>query len=593
MAHTRVRPVVVAGQRMLGDLLGDLAEVADDGRRPAIHDLEARWSTARMRLLLLGEAKRGKSTVGNALLGRSVLPTGALPLTAVATTVRSGGPERIEIRKLDGTSMIGRIDELADYVTEAGNPGNRAGVGDVVVHLTDAYPLPVVDLVDTPGIGSVFDHNTRAADAARRSVDVAILVVGADPPITADERALLAGLRDSAARTLVVLNKIDRLDRADRAATEAFTRDVVTATTGGAAPVYPLSARQAVQAIADRDETAWQESGMARLATELQGRLERTWREDLAAGVAGAALRLTAELTDEAVIVLSVHELLATRGRDRVAAFEASLDRLARAGDDAAAAADAVLARRRQDLDADAAAVLAPITAAVRSALDRVGAASAAELESAGWTAMTESVTRLVGDWRATWRQWMADAVDEATQRLGQLLDDAAVGQVRTAAAATLGVDLVAPAPAPAVPAASRFAFDIAPEIGWTQPVSSALRRRLPGGLGRARMRSYLESEAARLVDKHVGRARSDLQAALVQLREHLRRSAADACEGRRAQLVEAVRAAEQSQGDPTAVVAAADRLAGLRALTAELTGVRGAALTGGNDGAPVAGRKT
>ncbi len=32
--------------------------------------------------------------VGNVLLGRSVLPTGALPLTAVATIVRVGGPER-------------------------------------------------------------------------------------------------------------------------------------------------------------------------------------------------------------------------------------------------------------------------------------------------------------------------------------------------------------------------------------------------------------------------------------------------------------------------------------------------------------------
>ena len=39
---------------------------------------------------VLGEFKRGKSTLVNALLAEDVLPTGVLPLTAVATEISFG-----------------------------------------------------------------------------------------------------------------------------------------------------------------------------------------------------------------------------------------------------------------------------------------------------------------------------------------------------------------------------------------------------------------------------------------------------------------------------------------------------------------------
>ena len=41
---------------------------------------------------MIGEFNRGKSTLVNALLGEEVLPTGVLPLTAVATELAFGAP---------------------------------------------------------------------------------------------------------------------------------------------------------------------------------------------------------------------------------------------------------------------------------------------------------------------------------------------------------------------------------------------------------------------------------------------------------------------------------------------------------------------
>ena len=569
--------VVFAGPTpvRLTTLLDELRELADADRRRAVDELRARWSAARLRLLLVGEAKRGKSTVGNALLGRSVLPTGSLPVTAIATTVRTGGSERVEIHLLDGSTRTDTIAELNRYVTESRNPHNLLGVQDVLVRLPSASLHPGVDLVDTPGVGSVFTHNTHTAEMSRRSVDVAILVVGADPPITADERRLLGELTAQAARTFVVVNKIDQMVDGERTATIDFTRAVTREVAcTGEVPVFPVSARRAVRALAEQDEKAWWTSGMAEFTAALTAQLDRTWRADLAAGVAGAALREAAELADEAAVVVRTRELLGEHQQRRVAAFRAALDRLTRVGEDAAAAADAILARSRQDMDADAAAALPGLTAVVRRDLQRIPDGTSAALEARGWATMAESVTRAVDGWRTTWSAGHSAAVAAAAARIDQLVDDA-VAQVREAAAETLGIELISRAPVTTVPVSATFAFDVSPEIGWTQPLSSALRRHLPGAVGSRKMRSHLDDGAARMIDKHIGRARSDFQTGLDRIRADLRRSAVESCRTRRSHLADAVRMAEQSADDASSLAEAAGRLGRLRRIAAELAAIR------------------
>jgi predicted GTPase len=58
-----------------------------------------------------------------------------------------------------------------------------------------------VVLVDTPGIGSVHEHNTAAAQATLLDADGAIVVLGAGSPLSAAELDMLARLRERKART--------------------------------------------------------------------------------------------------------------------------------------------------------------------------------------------------------------------------------------------------------------------------------------------------------------------------------------------------------------------------------------------------------
>jgi hypothetical protein len=124
-------------------LAGALAELAALGTgedRERIAALRDRLDAARLRVLVAGKAKRGKSTLINALLGCAVLPTGVTPLTAVATTVRYGDDRRVEVRFSDGHEEKQSLTTLPDLVTERGNPGNRRHIAAVTAYL-DA-PLP-------------------------------------------------------------------------------------------------------------------------------------------------------------------------------------------------------------------------------------------------------------------------------------------------------------------------------------------------------------------------------------------------------------------------------------------------------------------
>ncbi|MGH3172318.1 MAG: dynamin family protein, partial [Streptosporangiaceae bacterium] len=122
-------------ENALTSALNELAALGADRDREQLVALLGRLDAARLRVLVTGEAKRGKSTLVNALLGREVLPAGVTPLTAVTTTVRYGDDERAEVRFLDGHDEKHPLAALADLVTERGNPGNRRGIADVTVYL--------------------------------------------------------------------------------------------------------------------------------------------------------------------------------------------------------------------------------------------------------------------------------------------------------------------------------------------------------------------------------------------------------------------------------------------------------------------------
>jgi small GTP-binding protein len=195
----------------LGAAIAELSALVRDEDRARLDTVRDRLHAGRLRVLVAGEAKRGKSTLINALLGRPVLPVGVTPLTALATTVRYGQHESATVVFRDGHTDRFPLSELDDLVTERGNPGNRRNVASVTVMVDAPVLARGAELVDTPGTGSVHAHNTAEAEAALGTMDAAVFVLTADPPVSASERELMARVAELSVTLFVVLNKADYL----------------------------------------------------------------------------------------------------------------------------------------------------------------------------------------------------------------------------------------------------------------------------------------------------------------------------------------------------------------------------------------------
>lgn len=254
--------------------------VAEDAR-----ELAARVADRRFHVACVGQFKRGKSTLLNALVGDALLPAGVLPVTAVVTVLRHG-PRQVRIRVESGWREIPPA-TLAEWVTEAQNPGNAKGVRGVEVLAPSPLLASGMCLVDTPGLGSIFAANTAATRAFVPHVDASLVVLGADPPISGEELALVEAVGREVRHLVVVLNKADRLSDADNAEAARFAERVLTERLGG--PVGPIFQVSATQRLAG--------TGPARDWDAMVAALRRL-SGDAASVLAGAEERGTGRLLD-------------------------------------------------------------------------------------------------------------------------------------------------------------------------------------------------------------------------------------------------------------------------------------------------------
>lgn len=199
-------------------------------------------------LVVVGEFKRGKSSVVNALVGAELLPTAVVPLTSVVTILQHAeAPLATVVFAHRSQQPIG-LEAVADYVTERGNPHNRRQVQEVRV----AYPAPWlgqgIRLIDTPGIGSAYQHNTDVTFSYLPQADAVIFVASVDQPVSRAELKFLGDIHNRTERVFCLLNKIDHLCSAELVESLAFSTAALRTVLGDDVQVFPVSARVAIEA---------------------------------------------------------------------------------------------------------------------------------------------------------------------------------------------------------------------------------------------------------------------------------------------------------------------------------------------------------
>ncbi len=271
-------------------------EAGAEGVAAEARSLAERVVEGRFYVACLGQFKRGKSSLLNALVGVSLLPVGVVPVTSVVTVVRFGACNAARVRFSDGHDQEISATDLAAFVSEEGNPSNRKAVAVVELFVPSSLLESGMCLVDTPGLGSVFEGNTAVTRGFVPHIDAGLVVLGADPPVSADELTLVQEIARHSSELIFVLNKSDRLPDAERREARAFAERVLAQKLGRPATVLEVSASERLAGAGPaRDWEALCES-LATLAKQSGAGLVQAAEER---GARFFAKRIIRELTEQ------------------------------------------------------------------------------------------------------------------------------------------------------------------------------------------------------------------------------------------------------------------------------------------------------
>jgi GTP-binding protein EngB required for normal cell division len=257
-----------------------LLEGVDRQTEEGLRDILARLAEDRFNLVVVGQFKRGKSSLMNALIGRDVLPTGLLPLTSAITSLRYGSRERVYLQRSGWTTEQEiPLRELAEYVTEQGNPNNEKGVIEARIELPARFLRRGLFFVDTPGVGSASESASATTHTFLPQADAIIFVTSVDAPMSGVEMDFLQAIQAYSRTLFMVVNKMDVFDgepNGERERVLSFIRDRASQALGGAvASLYPVSARQGLAAQRQQDADTLQRSGIPALERALAEYLTR------------------------------------------------------------------------------------------------------------------------------------------------------------------------------------------------------------------------------------------------------------------------------------------------------------------------------
>ena len=315
-------------------ILRDLGPVMEPQEK-TLTSLRDRLAEGRFQLAVLGQFKRGKSTLLNALLGEDILPSSVIPLTAIPTFIRYGQERSIhvhfqdqrkeEIYPSDNANWMSRT--LLGYVSENVNPKNEKGVSYVEI----THPSPLLSdvvLIDTPGIGSTHRHNTEMTLNFLPQCDAALFLVSADPPITEVEVDFLRQVREKVSRVFFVLNKIDYLSGSEREMALAFLTKVLAESVGimPDGQIFPVSAKQALMAEETGDPALLAGSGLPRITEHLIDFLAREKTRVLREAVGRKTLDVVYDTSLQVNLELRSLEMPITDLEQRLALFQKKID---------------------------------------------------------------------------------------------------------------------------------------------------------------------------------------------------------------------------------------------------------------------------
>jgi len=251
----------VAASNGRADLVGRLEQTLERLRDPNV------------RVIVVGEFKQGKSKLINALVNAPACPVDDDIATSVPTAVGyAEEPSAWVLVHIDGDdpSAVQRqpipLEELADFVSERGNPRNERNIVSAEVMLPRAVLKGGLRIVDSPGVGGMDSSNSLSTLAALSSAHAVLLVSDASQEYTEPEVQFLKHAMRISPNVAAVLSKTDLYP--EWRAIETIDRGHLEEV--GDIPIFAVSSDLRLLAAEEQDRELNAESGFPALVTHLR-----------------------------------------------------------------------------------------------------------------------------------------------------------------------------------------------------------------------------------------------------------------------------------------------------------------------------------
>lgn len=213
------------------------------GETARLKALRKKLESQNITVSAIGQFKRGKSALVNALLEENLLPVGIVPITSAVTEIKYG-ERKASVHFKNGCIKTVSPDELDQYINEQKNPNNLLEVESVSLETPSPFLSTGLTFVDTPGVGSFHKHNSDAAYAFVKESDAVIFMLSVDTPINEIEIEFLKNTRSYAAKFFFVVNKIDTVSEEELQEYLAYCRMLLCKLMGAEnITIFPISAK--------------------------------------------------------------------------------------------------------------------------------------------------------------------------------------------------------------------------------------------------------------------------------------------------------------------------------------------------------------
>ncbi|MCQ2551019.1 MAG: dynamin family protein [Clostridia bacterium] len=189
-------------------------------------ELAEKLQNQKVTISVIGQFKRGKSTLVNAILEDDILPVGIVPVTAAVTEIRYG-EKAADVLFNNGVVKPVEFKDLHEYINEQENPKNVLGVSSVTMYAPSPFLEDGITFVDTPGVGSVHQNNTDAAYAFVKESDGVIFMLSVDSPINQIEIDFLKNAKEYASKFYFAVNKVDVISEEDLKAYMEYCKNLL------------------------------------------------------------------------------------------------------------------------------------------------------------------------------------------------------------------------------------------------------------------------------------------------------------------------------------------------------------------------------